>query len=206
MTLIALALFHGSISRSRAAASPAPAKFGMRPCGGKRKARHALSGKPVPNPLPRSALVGEAPGHEGKWRARPSDSQGRDLTHEKSRRDPRLARAEPDEAVRTGRNIRRIALAAEGVARFPFPPHGRIPISRVPSWQPHDSLRSSRGRAPQRSRSIRIHRNARCEPRRCAAASCVSVSCRQRRPENMILPKKINQQVNCFTYCPQKPA
>ena len=28
----------------------------------------------------------------------------------------------------------------------------------------------------------------------------------QRRPENMILPKKINQQVNCFTYCPQKPA
>jgi hypothetical protein len=25
----------------------------------KRKARHALSGKPVPNPLPRSALVGE---------------------------------------------------------------------------------------------------------------------------------------------------
>src|SRR6516162_3511067 len=54
----------------------------------RRKARHALSGKPVPNPLPRSALVGEAPGHEGKWRARPSDSQGRDLTHEKSRRDP----------------------------------------------------------------------------------------------------------------------
>ena len=80
--------FHGSISRSRAAASPAPAKFGMRPCGGNGKARHALSGKPVPNPLPRSALVGEAPGHEGKWRARPSDSQRRDLTHEKSRRDP----------------------------------------------------------------------------------------------------------------------
>jgi len=58
--------FHGSISRSRAAASPAPAKFGMRPCGGNGKARHALSGKPVPNPLPRSALVGEAPGHEGR--------------------------------------------------------------------------------------------------------------------------------------------
>ena len=29
----------------------------------KRKACHALSGKPVPNPLPRSPLVGEAPGH-----------------------------------------------------------------------------------------------------------------------------------------------
>jgi len=76
----------------------------------KRKARHPLSGKPVPNPLPRSAVVEEAPGHEGKWRARPSDSQGHDLTHEKSRRDPHLARAEPDEAVRTGRNITRIAL------------------------------------------------------------------------------------------------
>ena len=55
-------------------------------------------------------------------------------------------------------------------------------LTWVPSWQPHDSLRSSRGRAPQRSRSIRIHRNARCEPRRCAAASCVSVSCRATSP------------------------
>ena len=78
----------------------------------KRKARHALSGKPVPKPLPRSAVVEEAPGHKGKWRARPN-SQGRDLTHEKSRRDPHLARAEPDEAVRTGRNITRIALVFE---------------------------------------------------------------------------------------------
>jgi hypothetical protein len=31
--------------------------------------------------------------------------------------------------------------------------------------------RIERGRAPQPSRSIRIHRNARCEPKRCAAAS-----------------------------------
>ena len=37
LTLIAVALFHGSISRSRAAASSSPAKFGMRPCGGNRK-------------------------------------------------------------------------------------------------------------------------------------------------------------------------
>ena len=44
-------------------------------------------------------------------------------------------------------------------------------ISRVPRWRPHGSLTSSRGRAPQPSRSIRIHRNARCEPRRCAVAS-----------------------------------
>jgi hypothetical protein len=44
---------------------------------------------------------------------RPGDSQGRDLTHEKSRKDPRLARGEPDEAVRTGRNITWIALAFE---------------------------------------------------------------------------------------------
>jgi hypothetical protein len=33
---------------------------------------------------------------------------------------------------------------------------------------------TSRGRAPQPSRSIRIHRNARCEPRRCTAASPIS--------------------------------
>src|SRR6516165_579185 len=79
----------------------------------KRKARHPLSDKPVTNPLPGSAVVEEAPGHEGKWRARPSHSQGRDLTHEKSRRDPHLARAEPDEAVRTGCNITRIALVFE---------------------------------------------------------------------------------------------
>ena len=44
-------------------------------------------------------------------------------------------------------------------------------ISRVPRWPRHDSWRWSRGKAPQPSRSIRIHRNARCEPRRCAAAS-----------------------------------
>ena len=37
LTLIAVALFHGSISRSHAAGSSAPAKFGMRPCGGNGK-------------------------------------------------------------------------------------------------------------------------------------------------------------------------
>jgi 5-formyltetrahydrofolate cyclo-ligase len=46
-------------------------------------------------------------------------------------------------------------------------------ISRAPRWRPHDSLTSSRGRAPQPSRSIRIHRNARCEPKRCAAADAI---------------------------------
>ena len=34
LTLMVVALFHGSISRSRAAARSAPAKFGMRPWGG----------------------------------------------------------------------------------------------------------------------------------------------------------------------------
>src|SRR6202030_1648503 len=45
LTLTAIALFHGSISRSRAAATSAPAKFGMRPCGGngKRATPSALS-------------------------------------------------------------------------------------------------------------------------------------------------------------------
>jgi hypothetical protein len=34
---MAVALFHGSMSRSRAAATSAPAKFGIRPCGGNGK-------------------------------------------------------------------------------------------------------------------------------------------------------------------------
>jgi len=45
LTLMAVALFHGSMSRSRAAATSAPAKFGIRPCGGngKRATPSALS-------------------------------------------------------------------------------------------------------------------------------------------------------------------
>src|SRR5205823_14119406 len=34
LTLMAVALFHGSMLKSRAAATSAPAKFGIRPCGG----------------------------------------------------------------------------------------------------------------------------------------------------------------------------
>ena len=37
LTLMAVALLHGSISRSRAPATSAPAKFGIRPCGGNGK-------------------------------------------------------------------------------------------------------------------------------------------------------------------------
>ena len=44
-------------------------------------------------------------------------------------------------------------------------------ISRAPRWRPNNSSTSSRGRVPQLSRPIRIHHNARCEPRRRAAAS-----------------------------------
>jgi hypothetical protein len=42
---MAVALFHGLMSRSRAAATSAPAKFGIRPCGGngKRATPSALS-------------------------------------------------------------------------------------------------------------------------------------------------------------------
>jgi hypothetical protein len=53
------------------------------------------------------------------------------------------------------------------------PDQGINAVRRIPRGGPIDI----RG-----SRSIRIHRNARCEPRRCAAASCVSVSCRATSP------------------------
>src|SRR6516162_8623934 len=87
LTLIAVALFYGSISRSRAAASPAPAKFGMRPCGGNGKRATPSAASRSQTHWAQRSWRG-APGHEGKWRARPSDNQGRDLTHEKTRRDP----------------------------------------------------------------------------------------------------------------------
>jgi hypothetical protein len=37
----------------------------------KRKARHALSAKPVPDPLPCGALFYGAPGHDRKWSSAP---------------------------------------------------------------------------------------------------------------------------------------
>src|SRR5215472_4506684 len=43
----------------------------------KRKTRHALSAKPVPDPLPRGALTGEVPDHDRSGAARPGDSQER---------------------------------------------------------------------------------------------------------------------------------
>jgi hypothetical protein len=67
LTLIAAALFQGSMSRSRAAATSEPAKFGIPAVRRKRKARQALSTKPVPDPLSRGALVGEVPSHDRKW-------------------------------------------------------------------------------------------------------------------------------------------
>ena len=73
-------------------------------------------------------------------------------------------RAPPDSGCGT-----RLVLRAWRVFRFRRTAGSRI--SRAPRWRPHDSSTSSRGRAPQPSRSIRIHRNARCEPKRCAPAS-----------------------------------
>ena len=58
----------------------------------KRKARHAFSGKPVPNPLLRAAFVGKSQAISESGAARPGDSQGRDLTHERVGGDQRLAR------------------------------------------------------------------------------------------------------------------
>ena len=101
LTLMAVALFHGSMSRSRVAASSAPAKFGMRPCGGNGK--HATpSAASLSQTHCRAALLSaksEAMGESGA--ARPGDSQGGDLAHEERRGNPRLARAERGEVVRT---------------------------------------------------------------------------------------------------------
>ena len=95
MTLMAVALFHGSMSSSRAAANSAPAKFGIRPCGGNGK-RATPSAQSLSQTHCRAALLAaksQAMAESGA--ARPGDSQGRNLLHEKPRGDPRLADVEP---------------------------------------------------------------------------------------------------------------
>jgi hypothetical protein len=83
LTLMAVALFHGSISRSRAAASSAPAKFGMRPCGGNGK-RATPSAASLSQTHCRAPLLsGKSQAISESGAARPGDSQGRDLTHER---------------------------------------------------------------------------------------------------------------------------
>src|SRR6516165_10411324 len=82
LTLMAVALFHGSISRSRAAATSAPAKFGIRPCGGngKRATPSALS---LSQTHCRAALLSaKSRAMTESGAARPGDSQGRNLLHE----------------------------------------------------------------------------------------------------------------------------
>ena len=75
----------------------------------------------------------------------------------------------PTKAPRDGGSGTGLVLRAWRAFRFRRTAGSRI--SRAPRWRPHDSSTSSRGRASHPSRSIRIHRNARCEPKRCAAAS-----------------------------------
>src|SRR5580704_14860371 len=85
--------------------------------------------------------------------------------------------ASPTRAPRGGGSGTGLALRAWRAFRFRRTAASRI--SRAPRLRPYDSLTSSRGRAPQLSRSIRMHRSARCEPRRCAAVSLFSY----RRPD-----------------------
>src|ERR1700745_919770 len=95
LTLMAVALFHGSMLRSRAAATSAPAKFGIRPCGGngKRATPSALS---LSQTHCRAALLSaKSRAMTASGAARPGDSQGRNLLHEKPRGDPRLADVAP---------------------------------------------------------------------------------------------------------------
>src|SRR6266446_5329761 len=95
LTLMAVALFHGSMLRSRAAATSAPAKFGIRPCGGngKRATPSALS---LSQTHCRAALLSaKSRAMTESGAAHPGDSQGRNLLHEKPQRDPRLADTAP---------------------------------------------------------------------------------------------------------------
>src|SRR6516164_7447044 len=95
LTLMAVALFHGSMSRSRAAATSAPAKFGIRPCGGNGK-RATPSAQSLSQTHCRAALLSaKSRAMTESGAARPGDSQGRNLLHEKPRGDPHLADVAP---------------------------------------------------------------------------------------------------------------
>ena len=61
LTLMAVALFHGSMLRSRAAATSAPAKFGIRPCGGNGK-RATPSALTCPRPTAGRRSCRRSPG------------------------------------------------------------------------------------------------------------------------------------------------
>src|SRR5215470_5280585 len=76
LTLMAVALFHGSMSRSRAAATWAPTKFGMRPCGGNGK-RATPSALNLSQTHCRAALLSaKSRAMPESGAARPGDSQG----------------------------------------------------------------------------------------------------------------------------------
>ena len=82
----------------------------------KRKARHAFSGKPVPNPLPRAAFVGKSQAISESGAARPGDSQGRDLTHE--RVGEINASPAPGGERRSGPRLRRLLAGPWGASSF----------------------------------------------------------------------------------------
>src|SRR5436305_6980963 len=85
LTLMAVALFHGSMLKSRAAATSAPAKFGIRPCGGNGK-RASPSATSLSQTHCRAALLSaKSRAMTESGPARPGDSQGRNLPDEKPR-------------------------------------------------------------------------------------------------------------------------
>jgi hypothetical protein len=82
---MAVALFHGSMLRSRAAATSAPAKFGNPAVRRKWKARYALSTSLSQTHCRAALLSAKSRAMTKSAAARPSDSQGRNLLHEKPR-------------------------------------------------------------------------------------------------------------------------
>ena len=91
LTLMAVALFHGSMLKSRAAATSAPAKFGIRPCGGNGK-RASPSATSLSQTHCRAAfLSAKSRAMTEIGAARPGDSQGAICLMKNLGRDPRLA-------------------------------------------------------------------------------------------------------------------
>jgi hypothetical protein len=79
---MALALFHGSILMSRAAATSAPAKFGIRPCGGNGKRATPPAASLSKTHCRAALLSAKSRAMIESGAACPGDSQGRNLLHE----------------------------------------------------------------------------------------------------------------------------
>ena len=143
LTLMAVALFHGSMSRSRAAATSAPAKFGIRPCGrnGKRATPSATS---LSQTHCRAALLSaKSRAMTESGAARLGDSQGRNLLDKNLGKSLGRPAASSRQGFSRPRCLRRVEpLSARWRHRRAGGQAPLVPVAAVRRWRTKVSLGS----------------------------------------------------------------